>query len=815
MRILYSWLKDYLPLEDSPEKLADRLTMLGMEVEGIEYTFRFPEFLKSQSELVVGQILSFRPHENADKLSLVEVDVAKEKNLSIVCGASNLCVGKKVIVAQVGTYLNPEFQIVKRNIRGVESEGMLCSEQELGIGNHAEGILLLDTDDPVGTQATDSLSKLQDSIFELAITPNRGDVLSHLGVARDLQTQYTDLSLNYPDFLNSIRLKALSMDIIQEADLCSHYGIFEIQDISIGPSPAWVQARLRAMGVVPVNNVVDATNYVLFAVGQPLHAFDADKIVGDQIQINHYPEQTPFRTLDGKDRRLSSQDIVIADAEKPLALAGVMGGEETCLRADTRRVLLEAAVFSSTHIRRSSSLHNLSTDASYRYERGLDPSICYWAGTWAAYLSASWTRSPKKLSLGFAQVSVGEQKIGEENTQKIVSFPSVPIPDYIRLSFSPKSFNSLMGLSLGNEEIAALMKRLGIKISADAVLEKDWELEVPSYRIGVNSFVDVAEELLRIYGYDKVKEMPEDGYGMGEEEEQTSGKERVSSELVAWGFYEMVNSSLIPENKEDKISLRVLDPMSSDWSMLRSEGLSSGLNTLYHNISHKCRDLFLFEWGRTYHKEEGKFSERENLFLFMTGQKNKLSWRSSAREVNFYDLSEVVGDLLKRTGIHFRVQPLSHPLLSYGANWTDNTGKIQAWGGCISQVILEKMGLDPQAIFYASISADVLLYPPKQSIQYREISKYPIVRRDLSLVIDQSLPYSEIEDLLTSVKHPLVSIDLLSVYEGENLPDGKKSYALSLCFHAAHALSDKEIHQITEDIFSQCERDLNALIRRE
>ena len=798
MKISYNWLKTFLDLSLPAAELAEKLTMLGLEVERIEPKGHLSDFLASQAGLVLGEIRSCRPHPNADKLHLTEVDVGQGEPLSIVCGAPNVQAGKKGVVAQVGTKLSPDFVIGKRKLRGVDSEGMLCSEKELGLGDDHQGILLLDTDLPKGTPAKDYFLSQRDTVFHLDITPNRGDALSHLGVARDLHTQFPECELKEPVF-PAPRIHPSAYEVCVEVDssICAYYALLHLDSVVVGVSPPEVQERLRHMGLVPINQVVDATNYVLFALGQPLHAFDAAKVFNKTLFVRQALDKEAFVGLDGNERALRASDLVIADGEKPLALAGVMGGQASAVSEKTSAVLLEAAVFAPSSVRKTSRHHDLQTESSFRYERGVDTGKTLFAAHYAAHLIRQWSHQPVSDSKVFSLGQVIGRGASEESTHR-------------ELTFSPTFFARLSGLSPDKVLLRDLLKRLDIQIVSEKA--GTWTLAVPTYRIGVEEEADVVEELLRVHGYDKVGEKATAAVATPMLEElpvERVVEKRVSAQLIDMGFYEMVNSSLIPEEVE-KGSISVLNPSSQACHSLRRHMLQSGLACVAHNVRHKCTDLRLFEWGRVYQTKDNGYEETPQLALFMTGQRMPLSWRRDQEPIDVYDLSEVVHRLLSRLGQPYERCETSHPHFVSALSWCVNNKEV-AWGGQVDSKILRPWQIKGP-LYHACLLQKELLQVRKH-LFYKDIHKYPSLRRDLSLVLDRSVPYAKVEKVLREAAHPLVGIELVSVYEGTRVGEGKKSYALALTFHADRTIGDEESHAIMQDLMQRCQKQLGALIR--
>ncbi|WKN45724.1 phenylalanine--tRNA ligase subunit beta [Tunicatimonas pelagia] len=803
MKISINWLREFINLTASPQELADKLTLSGLEVEGQEKFDQIPGGLEG---LVVGEVLSVQKHPNADRLSLTQVDVGEAEPLPIVCGAPNVAEKQKVIVAKVGATLYPtkgdSFAIKKSKIRGEVSRGMICAEDEIGLGTQHDGIMVLDTQLPNGTPAADYFGLVSDQVLEIGLTPNRADAASHFGVARDLKALYHQ-PLTLPNTENfSVDNQNLPIEVVVEnTEACPRYSGLTISGVAVQDSPDWLQARLRAIGLSPINNIVDATNYVLHGLGQPMHAFDADAITGGKVIVKTLPEGSTFTTLDEKERKLLAQDLMICNAEEGMCIAGVFGGIKSGVKASTQNIFLESAYFSPEYIRRTAQHHSLKTDASFRYERGTDPNITVYALKVAALLI-------KEIAGG--QIS---SSIVDVYPNAIESF---------RVAVKYKNVDRLIGKQIDRGEITEILQQLEIEVVEEN--ETSITVLVPPYRVDVQREADIIEEILRIHGYDQVVTadyLSADYIARFPEIDDRKLQLRLSEMLVGNGFYEMVTNSLTkPAYVQEPTAVSLYNPLSEDLNVMRQHLLFSGLEVIAHNINRQQKNLKFFEFGTTYRHQEDKYLEAKELVIFMTGLVQAESWMASAEPVSFHHLSSHIQIIFNRFGITGIVQePLNDPFFSYGLQLTHQEkivaklGKIDTKTANLAEV--------KQPVFCAVVQWLVLLEKlrgtsTKERTVFQEISKFPEVRRDLSLVLDQEVTFREVEQVAKANGNNLVKrINVFDVYEGEQLVKGRKAYALSFILQDQHrTLTDKIIDKTMNRLMKQFEQELHAEIRQ-
>jgi phenylalanyl-tRNA synthetase beta chain len=832
MKISYNWLKEYILVEDKPidipaEEVSVLLTDCGLEVENIE---KLESIKGGLQGIVVGEVKTKEKHPDADKLSVTTVNVGTGALLNIVCGAPNVAAGQKVLVATIGAKLYPvigeSFEIKKSKIRGQISEGMICAEDEIGLGTSHEGIMILDSEAKVGISAKEYFStqkkenKLEsDEVFEIGLTPNRADAASHIGVARDLaavlncknivthQEENNDAVLELP----SVRLfktdnHQLNIDvIIEDTVACPRYSGVTISNVKIAESPEWLKSRLKAINVRPINNIVDVTNYVLHESGQPMHAFDAAKIKGNKVVVKKLADKTKFITLDGIERELSSEDLIICNAEEPMCIAGVFGGKHSGVSDSTTSVFLESAYFNATSVRKSSKRHSLKTDASFRYERGTDPNITVYA--------------LKRAALLIKQIA------GGEISSDIIDVYPHKIENE-KVSFSFSKCENLIGKHIEPKVIKNILKSLEIEIEHegnDALL-----LSVPPFKVDVHREQDVIEELLRIYGYNHI-EIPttlNSSIQYAEKPDKENVQNIVSELLTNNGFSEIMCLSLtksdyitkLPSLNADR-SVKMMNPLSSDLDVMRQTLLFSGLEAIAYNQNRKNADLKLYEFGKTYQaiKNDGqtKYIESKYLSLFITGNKNSESWNTNNETVSFYTAKGIVKAVLERLGIaHTKLQELHNEAFSFGLTCTLNK-KIIVEFGAVSKAILKLMDVK-QEVYYAEFNWELILEAIKKtSVIYSELPKFPEVRRDLALLIDKSVKFEQLEQLAFQTEKTLLkNVNLFDIYEGDKLPDGKKSYALSFILQDVNAtLTDVQIEKIMDKLMKTYQEKAGAEIR--
>lgn len=808
MKISYNWLKQFIKLPGNPEETADLLTDLGLEVEGIK---RFQSVKGGLEGVKIGHVLSCVQHPNADRLKLCKIDTGNGELLQIVCGAPNIAEGQKVPVATIGTTLFDDkgeaWEIKKGNIRGEASEGMVCSESELGLGTSHEGILVLEKDLPPGTPVSDIFEVENDYIFEIGLTPNRADAMSHWGVARDLKAGYQqqDLSLELiTPSVSSFHVDSRSFRIpvkVKDSSLAPRYCGVTVSGIKVEESPNWLKNRLKAIGINPKNNLVDISNYALHELGQPLHFFDADKIAGGEIHVKTLPAGTKFITLDGVQRELHEEDLMICDKEKPLALAGIFGGLDSGVTSETSRIFIESAYFNPISIRKSAKRHGLSTDASFRYERGIDPNITEYA--------------LKRAALLIMELAGGEitSNIDDLYFKKIEDFQ-------VFLTF--EKVNKLIGENLAQETIKSILASLEIRVNN--ITETGMGLTIPSYRVDVQREADVIEEILRVYGYNNIEFGTKFRASVSPSTrfEDYKLQNLIANQLVGQGFYEsMANSLITPaynklsEQVKEENGVFILNPLSQDLSVMRQTLLFSGLEAVSYNINRKQSDLKLFEFGKTYHNYESGREENKHLSLFVSGNRFNESWSSPSSRGNFFFLKGILQSIFERLGLKtVKAGPAKMDVFSEGLSFTFGKNKVAEFG-VLKNSILKHFDIS-QEVLFADINWDSVLEAAKtHKTKFNAIPKFPEVRRDFSLLVDQSVNYQQIEDIaIQTEKKLLKEVNLFDVYQGNNLPEGKKSYAVSFLFQDEHkTLTDSQIDKVMKKLQQRFEKDLQAELR--
>jgi phenylalanyl-tRNA synthetase beta chain len=798
MKISFNWLKKYIDITRSPEEIAHLLTHSGLEVEGIETQESIPGGLK---KYVIGQVLTCERHPNADKLSKTTVEVGQGTILPIVCGAPNVKAGQKVIVALPGAEVRMEgkepFVIQKTKIRGEVSEGMICAEDELGIGHSHEGILVLTTDLPTGTLASDYFNITSDAILEIGLTPNRADAASHFGVARELTAllkqplSFNPSSVSYKGTFKS----PVSIDI-QNADACPRYAGAYLKGIKVAPSPEWLQQALISIGLHPINNVVDVTNYVLHGLGQPLHAFDADKIAGNKVIVKTMTSTTPFLTLDGKERKLEPADLIIGDTEKPMCIAGVFGGKDSGVSESTKNVFLESAYFHPDYIRKTAQRLGLKTDASFRFERGTNPDMVL-----------------PGLKLA---VSLLQELTGAEASDFLDLYPT-PVPAF-EVVLKWHRLAKLIGEELPKERVKEILASLEISLLSET--EEGLILSVPPYRVDVQREADVVEEILRIYGFNNIVIQPAlrtDFLASFPTRDTDKAKLNLGRLLVAKGFYEVYNNSLTGGAylQEEEKAVKILNALSSELDVMRQSLLPSALQTVLHNVNRKQKEVNIFEIGYVYFKEEKGFKESQHLSLVISGSKTAESWQQKTQEVSFYDLKNSVADVLGQLGVTNYSSKLStHVLFGQSVEIVSQNKSIGVFGQ-ISKEVLKKFDIK-QEVFAAELDLDAIFSLKQKGISYKELPKFPEVRRDLSLVLDKKVKFEEIEKMSYKLEPVLLKeMNVFDVFEGEVLGKDKKSYSISYTILDENkTLTDNEIEAVMTKFISGYEKDLGAIIRR-
>ncbi len=808
MKISYNWLKQFLKTDWTPEQTSELLTDLGLEVEGLE---TYQSVKGGLEGIIVGEVLTCVKHPNADKLKLTTVNVGGDAPLQIVCGAPNVAAGQKVPVATIGTTLYTEegesWTIKKGKIRGEESHGMICAEDELGLGNSHDGILVLDAKIKVGTFAADIFDIENDHVFEIGLTPNRADAMSHLGTARDLKAGLVQKDVNLELITPSVsafnienRTLKIDVDVINK-DLAPRYCGVTISGLKVAESPAWLQHRLKAIGLSPINNIVDATNYVLHDLGQPLHAFDAVKVSGNKIEVKTLKAGTKFITLDGIERELHEDDLMICDNKKPMCIAGVFGGIDSGVTESTTSIFLESAYFNPVSIRKSAKRHGLNTDASFRFERGIDPNICEYALKRAALLI--------------------QEIAGGEITSDIIDIYPNKIKDFeVRLSF--ENAEKLIGEEIPKETIKRILSSLDIKVNN--VTETGLGLTVPAYRNDVQREADVIEEILRVYGYNNIKtsEKLNASISSATRFEDYKIQNIVGNQLASQGFFEILSNSLttpnyiaLSEQLKEEHNITMLNPLSNDLSVLRQSLLFSGLESVSFNINRKRADLKLFEFGKTYHGFDDKREEFKHLSVFLTGNEASENWHRTNKKTDFFLMKGIIVSILERLGItRYNESPIKSDLFAEGLSFGLGKNKLVDFG-LVKKPILKHFDIT-QEIVYADFKWDTMLEVIKHNnIKFKTIPKYPEVRRDFALLIDYNVTFESIYKIAKqSEKSLLRNVNLFDVYQGKNLPKGKKSYAVSFTLQDENkTLTDKQIDKIMNKLQNNFEKQLGAELR--
>ncbi|MBF1421762.1 phenylalanine--tRNA ligase subunit beta [Hoylesella nanceiensis] len=820
MNISYKWLKEYVDFDLTPQHVAEALTSCGLEVGGLEEVQTIRGGLKG---LYVGKVLTCEPHPNSDHLHITTVDLGKGEPQQIVCGAHNVAANQKVIVADLGCVLydgDKEFVIKRSKLRGVESLGMICAEDEIGVGTSHDGIIVLPEDAPIGMPAAEYYNLESDWVIEVDITANRSDALSHYGVARDLyawlkQNNYqTELHKPNCDAFE-VDNESLTIDVeVKNTEACKRYACVSISNCEVKESPEWLQNKLKIVGIRPINNIVDITNYIMMAYGQPMHCFDADMVAGHKIVVTTQPEGTKFITLDGEEHNLSERDLSICNANEAMCIAGIFGGKGSGTYENTRNIVLESAYFHPTWIRKSARRHGLSTDASYRFERGIDPNGQVYALKQAAILC-------KELAGG--QVSM---QIKDVYPEPIEGSKVVLTYDYV---------NSLIGKEIGKDTIKSIVTSLDMKIEAEN--ENQIEILVPAYRVDVKRPCDVVEDILRIYGYNNV-EIPLQLKGTltipTDEDRNRKYINLISEQLVGGGFNEILNNSLtkVSYYKDlncytEETTVKILNPLSADLGVMRQTLLFGGLESIVRNANRKNSNLRFFEFGNCYHYDESKkeadklikaYTQDQHLGLWVTGKRVENSWAHPNEDASFYELKAYVENILVRLGLSLQAVTLvkgENNIFEDSISIVTKAGKIIAELGIVAYKLTKNMGITNE-VFFADIYWDNLLKAVKKHVvEYKEISKYPAVSRDLALLVDKTVEFEQIKEIAYSTEKKLLkAVELFDVYEGKNLPEGKKSYAVNFILQDEQkTLNDKQIDSIMKKLIDNLTKRLNAELR--
>jgi len=806
MKVSCNWLSDYINLEIPPSKIAELLTGSGLEVASVQ---EYGSVKGGMEGLVVGEVKEKQQHPNADRLCLTQVDVGNENPLMIVCGAPNVEKGQKVVVAPVGARLHPingeSFEIKAAKIRGEASEGMICAEDEIGIGTDHYGIIVLSEEATVGSPAKKYFDIEQDTVIEIDLTPNRIDGASHYGVARDLAAVLGMATPQLPSVSGfSVENTDLPIEVVLEDTLaCPRYSGVTISGVEVKDSPVWLQNRLKAIGLKPINNIVDATNFVLYELGQPLHAFDANEIKGGKVIVKQLPDKTKFITLDEVERELSSDDLMICNTEYGMCIAGVFGGIASGVTEKTKNIFLESACFNPVSIRKTAKRHGLNTDASYRFERGADPNITVFAVKRAAML-------------------IKEVARGTISSEIVDVYPK-PVENF-NITFSYANCDRLIGMEIERQTIKSILTALEIEIVNET--KEGLQLSVPRFRPDVQREADVIEEILRVYGYNNIENPAavRSSLSYVPKPDREKAQNLVSDLLVSNGFREMMSNSLTNSayyknatTWDEGQLVQIINPNSSELNVLRQTLLFSGLEAILYNQNRKNHDLKLFEFGATYNLQKGadKYGEMQHLTMFLSGRKKEESWNASDAQADFYHLKGFVETVLQRLGVSPNsVKELDTYPFAYGLSFVAQEKKLVDFGELMPSVT-EQFDIKTQ-VFFADFSWDNLLALLAQdTISYKEMPKYPEVRRDLALLVSKEVQYAEIEKLAFEVeKNLLKSVNLFDVYEGENIEKGKKSYAVSFIFgHKEKTLTDEAVDAMVQQLIKTYTEKLGATIR--
>ena len=820
MNISYNWLKDYLDFDLQPDEVAAALTSIGLETGGVEEVQTIKGGLEG---LVIGEVLTCEEHPNSDHLHITTVNVGGAEPLQIVCGAPNVAAGQKVVVAVNGTKLydgDECFTIKRSKIRGVESNGMICAEDEIGIGTDHAGIIVLPADAVVGTPAKEYYNVKSDYVLEVDITPNRVDATSHFGVARDLAAYLKQNGK--PANLKRPNVDAFKIDdetpaievVVENTEACLRYSGITIKGVTVKESPEWLQNRLKVIGLRPINNVVDVTNYILHGVGQPLHSFDADKVKGNKVVVRSAKEGSKFVTLDGVERTLTDRDLMICNVEEPMCIAGVFGGLDSGVTEHTKNVFLESATFHPTWIRKTARRFGLNTDASFRYERGLDPNQT--------------VDVMKRAALLIQEVA------GGTITGAIQDIYPAPVAPY-RVELAYNKVNTLIGKVIPVETVKSILESLEMKIVSETA--EGWVIDMPVYRIDVQRDVDVIEDILRIYGYNNVEFSDNVKSNLSYQtptDRSYKLQNLISEQLCGCGFNEILNNSLTRSAYYDNLStypvshcVMLMNPLSADLNCMRQTLLFGGLESVEHNAKRKNGNIRFFEFGNCYdynidHKKEGEtlaeFSEDYRLGLWVSGSRVDNNWAHPNEKSSVYELKAYVENILVRLGVNLLkviFGNLANDIYSAGLSITTSSGRQLGTMGIVSPKICKELDIETD-VYYAELSWTLLMKEIKKSkVTFSEISKFPAVKRDLALLLDKNVQFAEIEKIATESERKLLkNIALFDVYEGKNLPAGKKSYAVSFYLQdEGKTLNDKQIDAIMKKIQTNLEQKLGAQLR--
>ena len=808
MKISYNWLKQFLQVNWETNKTSELLTDLGLEVEGVETI----ESIKGSLEgIVIGEVLTCVQHPNADRLKITTVDLGLEIPVQIICGAPNVASGQKVPVATIGTTLYDDkgaaFKIKKGKIRGEESHGMICAEDELGLGTSHEGIMVLNKKLKPGTPAAEVFDIETDHVFEIGLTPNRADAMSHYGVARDFRAGLIQHGINLELITPSVSdfhvdERRLRFDIeVENKDLAQRYCGISIVDIEVKDSPEWIQNKLKAIGILPKNNVVDITNYVLHELGQPLHAFDANKIKGNKVLVKTLKSGTKFTTLDSIERELHAEDIMICDGESnPMCIAGVFGGEKSGVTDKTTSIFLESAYFNPVAIRKTAKRHALNTDASFRFERGIDINFTKYALKRAALLIKEYANG----------------KIASD----VMDFYPEKMEDF-QVFLSYENAFRLIGQEIDKETIKNILASLEIKINSET--EGGLGLTIPSYRVDVQREADIIEEILRVYGYNNIKFSHKLNSSISfNTNKEVTLENSIANQLTNLGFNETMANSLtkeeyitFSENLKSEFNVTMLNPLSNELKVMRQSLLFSGLESISYNINRKNSSLKLYEFGKTYHKYERGYQEDKHLTLFVSGAKTKDSWTHVSKNSDFFYLKGIVMSILERIGVtNLKTSPVKSDLFSEGIAFSLGKNKLVEFG-VINKRVLKEFGIKQEVLFADFDWKSLNEISGKKKIKVSSLLKFPSVKRDLALLIDEKVTFKEIYNLSFQVERNLLKdVGLFDVYQGDKLPEGKKSYAVSFVLQDSNkTLKDAQIDKIMQKLQQSFEKNLEAVLR--
>ena len=803
MKISYNWLKEFLPngigTEKTPEEISKILTGTGLEVESLEKVQAIPGGLEG---LVIGYVKECHQHPNADRLRICKVDVGAGEDLQIVCGAHNVAAGQKVVVALVATTIYPTigepFKINKSKIRGEVSEGMICAEDEIGLGTDHEGIIEVDANATVGSLAKNYFKLNDDYLYEIGLTPNRADAASHLGTARDIAA-FLNIPIRKPDVSafkvdnNSLAIKV----VVDNEQAAPRYSCVTISGVEVKDSPKWLKEKLAVIGIRSINNIVDATNFVLHDLGQPLHAFDAAAIKGNTVIVKNCAEGNLFKTLDDVERKLSADDLMICNVEEPMCIAGVFGGANSGVNANTKAIFLESAWFNSVAIRKTSKRHGLKTDASFRFERGTDPDMTVFALKRAALL-------------------IQEIAGGVISSEIVDIYPNPVAPFAVEVTY--KNIDRLIGKAIPHGEIKNILIGLDIEIVGET--GEGLSLKVPQYRVDITREVDVVEEILRIYGYNNI-EIPTQiraSLNTSTRPEKDTVQSQLSDLLSANGFNEIMSNSLTKSAYSSDLdkAVKILNPLSNDLDVMRQTLIYSGLEAIAYNQNRRNADLKLYEFGKVYEMAEDKYIETQRFAIFLSGGNQQEQWNQKVKPVSFYNLKAIVDGILTKLNItEYQVEESGCKKLGLGLQYKNN-GKQLVKFGPVSAQALKKVDIDKE-VFCADFNFDMILkMVRKNKIVFDDISKYPAVRRDLSMLVDKAVTFGQLKHIAQRTERKLLQdVNVFDVYEGDKLPAGKKSYALSFILQDIEkTLTDKAIDAIMQKLIYNLGKEAGAEIRK-